>query len=540
MANASIGGRLTNLAGEPLPNATVHLNSRWSAASGRVWRIEGTSDDGSFLFDGLESGRYSLMGECSGYHQQQYGSWLGLWTGIDISVDEGEQEQVRDLAFMMSPTASISGCVTQEDGSPGSEVVVQLLRWTYFQGRRRLSLGGAGSGTGPKGEFRIEKVMPGRYFLSAESHPSNQLDDPDEVLVRTFHPSTLNPSLATPIDVAPGAELHGLDLRIRKARGYRATGRVQPPQRFSMHIANVDPDKASPRLDWTPGFLPDARFEFRGVLPGEYILEAWPGQMTPPNAAPIEMHVGRARITVTDRDVDGLVVNLTPPFEIRGRVTIEGVKPPPLLPEPEPPPKSEHSVITFKPADRPWVMLLKSDGIPVNAPGAESREDGTFVIQHVIPGKFRAVVSGPFPDGTFLKSIYLDDRDVTNSEFDLAAKPHALSVVLSPYAATISGIVRDSKGAPVPGAAISCWNPHQPAHPFELPSTSDQKGAFRIRHLPPGEYRLLAWEHIDDALHVDPRIRAAFEARTSTLNLGENSRESMELQAVPRSLWRGF
>jgi protocatechuate 3,4-dioxygenase beta subunit len=493
-----------------------------------VWRIEGTAADGGFRFDALEPGRYSLMGEGPDYPQQQYGAPAGSWQGIDISVEDGEQ--IRDLEFTMFSPASISGRVTREDGSPAAGIIVELQTWNYARDRRRL-FPVASASAGPDGEFLIEKVRPGRYLLSAEVHPGYHSEEPCEVLFRTFHPSTMDASLATEIEIAPGAELRGFEVRMCIARSYRLRGYAHPPQRCSMHIASIAPDIPIGGHDWSPGFSADGSFEFRGVLPGEYILEAWPGRAIPPNSRPIRFHVGRARATVTDADVDGIVVHLCAPLEIRGRVTIEGVDPPPLLPEPEPPPVQDHSVMVVKPADRPWVMLLKSDGIPANAPGAESREDGTFCIENIIPGRFRAIVSGPFPAGTYLKSIHLGDRDITDTEFELTSDPPPLHVLLSPRAATISGIVRDSNGAPVPGAVITYWNPHRPAPPIQLPPATDQKGAFSIRHLPPGEVRLLG--AASDLVARD--LRPAFENRATTLHLSENSHQTIELQVVPRA-----
>jgi hypothetical protein len=237
-------------------------------------------------------------------------------------------------------------------------------------------------------------------------------------------------------------------------------------------------------------------------------------------------------ITVTDSDLDDLVLHLAPALELRGRVTIEGVEPPELLPEPEPPAPGEHPGVVARAAVRPWVTLQSSDGVLVNSPSAESREDGTFHIKGIIPGKYQANVQGGFPPGAFLKSIHLGDRDVTDTEFELTSNPPDLHVLFSPRAAAISGIVRDSNGKPIPGATVTCWDPHRS-------TTTDQKGAFAMNHFAPGEYRLLAWEPVDDdcaaKIAGDKITRATFESRVIMLGLQENSRENIELQAVPRA-----
>jgi hypothetical protein len=58
-------------------------------------------------------------------------------------------------------------------------------------------------------------------------------------------------------------------------------------------------------------------------------------------------------------------------------------------------------------------------------------------------------------------------------------------------------------------------------------------------HLAPAEYCLLAWEPIDDdcaaKIAGDKITCATFESHVTMLALQENSRESIELQAVPRA-----
>ena len=507
-SSASISGRVVNLGAQPLANTTVHLASRSTAPSERVWRIEGTAADGSFRFDTLEPGRYSLLGECAGYHQQQYGSRPGSWNGIDISVDDGEQ--ISNLVFTMSPPGSIAGRITREDGGPLVGILVHALRPMFAQGHRRLFPWG-GAHTAPDGSYVIQKLPAGGYYLAAE---------------RVF-----DPSQAKLIELEPGAALHGCDLQIRTRPGYRVRGKLVPPQFAMVQLLALDGMEFERRRNGIPPHSPMDSFEFLDVESGRYAVQASPGQRTFKGVT-TQTPAGRLMITVTDSDIDDLVLHLAPALELRGRVTVEGVEPPELLPEPEPPPPSEHPWVVGRMAVRPWITLRSADGVFVNSPSAESREDGTFHIKGIIPGTYRATVTGGFPPGAYLKSIHLGDRDVTDTEFELTSNPPDLHVLLATRAATISGIVRNSNGVPAPGATVTCWEPHRS-------TTTDQKGAFAIHNLAPGVYRLLAWEPIDDdcaaEIAGDKITCATFEARVIMIALQENSRESIELQAVPRA-----
>jgi hypothetical protein len=490
MPSASIGGRVVNLAGQPLANATLHVSS-----SG-AFRTTSSDADGGFLFYELALGRYSMLGECPGYHQQPY--------GIPLSV--ADADHLRDIVFTLIPAASISGKIIQADGSPASGVHVLAQKWISLQGRRRLFPRGLGVSVAD-GSYRIDNLAPGRYYLSAQ-------------------PIT-DPSQTTLIEVAPGADLRGFDLQIRTTPGYRVRGTLVPHEFVMVNLLPLDGVSFErPRRPDSRAFSPTEGFEFHDVPPGRYAIQASPGQRTYKGVT-TQTPAGRLLITVIDSDLDDLVLHLAPALELRGRVTIEGVEPPELLPEPEPPPPGEHPSITFNPAIRPWVTLQSVDGVLVNSPGAESREDGTFHVKGIIPAKYRANVHGVFPPGAYLKSIHLGDRDVTDAEFEIPSNAPLLHVVFSPHAASISGMVRDSTGKPIPGATVSCWDPHRSA-------TTDQKGAFAMNHFAPGEYCLLAWDcSAGDLVACD--LHQAFESRVTTIALQENSRENIELQAVPRA-----
>ena len=178
--SASISGRVVDATGNPLANATLHVSSDG------VFRTTSSDADGSFLFDDLAPGRYSMLGECSGCHQQPY--------GIPLSI--ADAEHLRDIVFTLIPAASISGKITHADGSPASAVHVLAQKWIPFHGRRRLFPCGL-SVSKPDGTYRIDNLPPGRYYLSAQ---------PITDLLQT-----------TVVEVAAGADLRGFDLQILRS-----------------------------------------------------------------------------------------------------------------------------------------------------------------------------------------------------------------------------------------------------------------------------------------------------------------------------------
>jgi hypothetical protein len=64
-------------------------------------------------------------------------------------------------------------------------------------------------------------------------------------------------------------------------------------------------------------------------------------------------------------------------------------------------------------------------------------------------------------------------------------------------------------------------------------ATAGQDGAFQIRGVPPGDYRLFAWQQIDAGAWLDPDFLAPVEARAEKVSFSEGGRETRQLKALP-------
>jgi hypothetical protein len=64
---------------------------------------------------------------------------------------------------------------------------------------------------------------------------------------------------------------------------------------------------------------PDGRFEFPNVAPGDYVIQSYYGR----RSSSIEGEFGAARVTVTDADVQGVVVRTSAGSSIQGRIAFE-------------------------------------------------------------------------------------------------------------------------------------------------------------------------------------------------------------------------
>src|SRR5699024_9264681 len=102
------------------------------------------------------------MGERTGYVRETLSSPGGQTKLIEVVSDK----TTSGIELKLSPQSVIAGHVFDEDGDPVQGVNVEVWRYAYPGGRRRLAQTQNGS-TNDLGEFRIANLSPGRYFISA-------------------------------------------------------------------------------------------------------------------------------------------------------------------------------------------------------------------------------------------------------------------------------------------------------------------------------------------------------------------------------------
>jgi protocatechuate 3,4-dioxygenase beta subunit len=524
---AIIEGRVLNsLTGEPLRKASLTLMRAGMGSVGPAPpenRIEITDPEGKFRFENLQPGRYMLSGEKAGFVRQQYGSRAAqMGPGTALTLTAGQK--LAGLEFKLTPQAVISGKVLDEDGEPLTRVSVQVLRKSSYAGR---SVGMMGASTNDIGEFRLANLGPGTYVIRADYRRMmfagavrSQAADEDGVqdYVPTYYPGTTEADAAVPITVAAGQEVPGVTLRMQKARVYRVRGKVlgvgsDPSSRIQVSLV---PQRRSGVMGMVFGggggaVRPDGTFELASVQPGSYQLTAMRFDTGRPQA------VGRVPVTVTDRNLDGLIIQAGNPLQITGRLTIEGDE---------------------KPALQGSVVLQPAEGMSFGSSPGRIDAGGAFKIENVSRDKYYVSVFG-LAEGLYVKRVNAAGRDVLESGLDLSQSDSAppLEIVLSSKAAAVDGLVLQD-GKPFPGAAVTLLpDPVQPERLrwTQRTATTDQSGRFTLMGISPGEYRLYAWEEYVPIAEMEPEQFKRYESSSVKLKLAEQAREQVELKAVRMS-----
>ena len=507
----SVEGTVVNSAtGEPIKKARVTPRPMGQDAV-----PYGTTTDakGHFLIDEVDAGRYRLSAFRNGYTGPRK-------SDAALTLEKGQK--IKELVLKLAPEGVISGRVVDGDGDPMPYVEVACMSAGYENGRRGLIVHNAAN-TNDLGEFRLPGLTAGKYLLRATFQQQNASGNvqrrpvrttAEETYVTTYYPHAMNPSSATAIEVSPGAQISGINLTGMRAQTLHVKGRVG-----AATVVHAMPIWLSlePRDDLQSG-MPGLSaavdghgdFQVNGVVPGWYVLRA------SCMARDGKVYSGRMPVEVRDSNIEGIELELRPPRKLRGRVIIED--------------KGDLQGASL------YVQIQGKDQSLVMGSGpAQVKEDLTFESNYIGVGPYDFDVHG-YPENFYFKSIRIGDQDVTETGVDFAEDAAGeLTFVLSPNGGVVEGSVQNAKDKAAAGAKITLIPDakHRSSRLRYKTVDADQKGRFVIKGVAPGEYKIYAWEDIEEGAYQDPDFMKAHESEGKTVSIKERGHETVELKAIP-------
>jgi len=532
-----VAGQVVHFAaGTPLRKASVELK-RFITEGGvsdspSVANYSTTSDaQGMFSFEGVEPGVYWLYADRIGYLEQSYGAHEPLLKGTPLRLARGQNRT--DLVIKLTPQSFIYGKVADEDGDIVPDAQVQVYKPTGMPGHKRFSVVGSAISQ-DDGSFVVGNLQAGRYYLSADQPHTVTMGPAEpaaarETFATTFYPNVADPAAASAVDVGAGAEVRGIEIRMRVARAFRIRGKALntvaggPAAQTYLKLTSVNRGYEPGHMDVGALTGSDGTFEFRDVAPGDYfvgigalaftatVTMVESGRPRPEIQTGPPPLIGRATVHVGEQDVDGLVVPLGEGALVTGTIRMAGEDP-------------------GKPS--PWsaLMLQPADGDGDDPVAAQVKPDGTFRIPRLLPSRYSIQVNG-LADGVYVKSVHFEGRSIAGDELDLTSGAGGLlEIELSPNAAAVSGIVRGADGEGAAGATVQvCAGDDTVKY-----VSADENGAYRVSGLPPGEYRILAWEEVEPELSLDASFRAHFDAQAADVKLAERDHPTVEVKMIAR------
>jgi protocatechuate 3,4-dioxygenase beta subunit len=472
-----------------------------------------TATNGTFQFRGVPAGAYAVSADPVGrptHGNSGYGVIRGKGPGkhTTITLRDGE---VFDKADIRLPrTYVISARVVDEDGDPVPDMLVLA---EGFEGARFSR----SRTTDDRGAVRLWGFSPGVYKLCAT--PSLAPDRPDaEGFVRTCYPAAAADAEAQPVTITDADPVE-VEIRMRRSRLFRITGFVvdqngQPAMDASVSLVTVDRNGGSSRTIRHEGGI----FSVHGLAPGEYFIKA--ETQYRPDLKDSARPLGYAAVSVQTADVENLVVALSNPATVRGRLVFEGA----------PAPSLKSLSVQATPGRSSIAMASGRWSQP-----AAVKPDLSFEIEGIV-GPQLLDVRG-VPRDWVVRSVRYGGEERINvpTEFKSHIDPSALEIVLTNRPARLVARVTDEKGQPVEDARVLIF----PADPrqwdgggaasiwrFGVP----REGTYEFNGLRPADYLVVV---IPDGMPFQDRDRRPLEAlskHAERITLLENDVKAVDLE----------
>lgn len=498
----------------PVPKVIVKLTPMFPDGDDDQSASATTDEKGAYEFKSVKPGEYRVSATKTGYLASAFGKKPSTW-GVPLGITEGTT--LSGIDIKMERGGVISGRVLNEDGEPFPNVSISAMRYIRMMGKKRLMRAGHAQ-TDDRGEYRMHDLHPGTYYIQcnpqARYSPNAGVTDPKHGYGPVFYPGAPSTDGATVIKIMSGSE-EVADFSVSPSTAFAVKGTVAGADADASVMLQPSDDPfmfAGPQA-----FVRDGTFEIKGVLPGTYTAVAM-------SSKDGKQKMARQKITVTDGDLSNVSLGLaTGPSDIHGTLQLLGES------------KSDLSGIS---------VTLQA---PVNAPNedtnmftfsgdyAQVEKDGTFTLSPTSSAnRVMPLVYGRHFEGWYVKSVTFGTRDVTDAGF-IPSGGASLQIVMSPHAASLEGQVLDKDGKPFSGAHV--WTVPEESRrgrrDLYQSATSDQRGYFEIRALPPGNYKVIAVEDDEQTPPFDAEFLKAHLSDGSDLKAEEKGKYHLKVNLIP-------
>jgi hypothetical protein len=434
-----------------MPNVDLKLMRKapmtsWSAHTGA---------NGKAQFENLPAGRYYLEWHLEGYIDST--TTVGSRT-VQIH-DGGSSEEV---TIELAPSTGIEGTALDENRQPMEGVIACVSGNRATTGRNgHYRLGNLGAGA-----TQIEFLIP----LEVRKKTLHRDAETGEIWgypAVQFYPGVESRAAATPVQLAAGMDLNGLDVRLRRVHLVSFSGRtVTRPggeALASVHVELMKSERDDPGDETLEARAVDSdgSFRFELIPPGPYLLLVYRGENGTglPYVAPVE--IGKSG--TWDKEI------VVPSFQ------------------------AIHGVVRVK-DDLTWQghlgLAVMTELRGVQFRGLTISESGNFVLEDVPPGEWQIGMSATavrLPDRRKLaitSARFGISNPLTGSVVVMESGNPSLEIELSSDTGRIAGTAKDAHGGTVKVERIGAPRFYA-AFPGAL---LKEDGTFLTDELAPGSY----------------------------------------------------
>jgi hypothetical protein len=500
---------------EPIRKARVTLEP---SAREHEYKLVATSDEaGHFRFVEVKPDTYRLSASKAQFIDGSYGQAKPKDPETLLKV--GADDRLRELTLRMFPAGVIAGRVVDADGEPVSGESVILS--SRHGGKQGFYSHVDDTTTNQNGEYEFRSVLPGRYFVGAGDQQAEagiraiSVDREGNATklcdLWTFYPAALRRENAQPIRVESGQQQTGIDVHLQRGSMLTIKGRIAGgiDPSAKMRVSAYDDTGTSEEVNVAPN--------------GEFTMELPPGThkltLIEQAASGVLRGTGVAEVDVADQDVAGVLIKRFQPAEIQVRAVVEGEEDHPLT----------MGTIQLIP-DEPNGKAGR------NTFGQYERENGSFRVHDVFPGKYRVW----FSDGRnygYLKSLQSSGHVIEGDVVDVADGANLnLVLVYSRKVGSVSGDVEVPERVDASVNVVLLLEDYAEAYGKIRFASADQAHHFSDDRLRPGKYLAFALEENDFELWDNEDFVKQLESEGTAIELHEGEQRSIHLKLIPKDV----
>jgi hypothetical protein len=433
-----------------------------------------SDEAGSFCFNAVEPGQYSVSAKKVGYMETPYQALSPFESGAIVSLRKGEGYPPIDLKLVAQSV--LTGMVRDQEGEPIDQGTVVVTSKVALEGAYR-TVAVRSVPVNDLGEFRVAQLPPGQYYIRYQpttrpSLPRDHGSSPRDVrVVKTFYPGAIDMEQASPVVLQAGETLANIFITAQRHNTYSIRGRLAGlggvAEGGMMNISSTDEEQTS--LMAGGGYLrQDNSFTFDDVSPGGYIVSY------------IDQggNYLQAPVTVRDGDVENLLLRPAPIVQIKGRIDATG---------------SSH----LEPA-LVKVMLKPAENRLVS-PAFAAKISDTGAIrfdQPISSGAYALRINTP--EGFYVKGVRFGSTDVSDGVIKTNESGGDLSIIVSGGTGQLSiHVDRDSSEAVGSVYYVVASSQAQADGQGLYTAVTGDDGSATLKNVVPGRYRVYAFRSVD-------------------------------------------
>ncbi|MGA2137206.1 MAG: carboxypeptidase regulatory-like domain-containing protein [Bryobacteraceae bacterium] len=516
----SIGGVVYDAGtGKPLADVNVFVSQGNVGAH--------TDAQGHYTLRGLNPGRYTVSAFAADGQRHAFKA---------ITVAAGQDIETVD--FHLPGQTEISGKVLDENKEPMSGMAVFLVAREYSLGTLRYVFAGMAA-TDDQGEYRLQRVEPGRAYLVMAGEKRHQLDTISSVpmnpklrkpaLIPTYYPDTPSIEGAQPVVLRAGERREGMDIHMSRGPSYCIDGVLETgggPGALHFFIGARQPTSGASGdggfFTIPPGGItrPDGKIRICDLSPGEYQIMAL---QSPLNQQKPPVSFGTGVAAIADKDAHNVRVQARPLVHLSGEVVWAAT----------PPDKPVESKLSI------WLEPLTRTQWQGETTQTESSIPGDFSLPSLLMDDFMVRLHG-LSGGMYFKDITYAGVSILHEPLRLgsAMGNASLRVVLARDGGFVAVMVRDKDGNPVPDSYVLVMpadsNSEASLGDTLISGQTDQNGTYTSVGLAPGKYYVLA---STVAIDKSPEnISTLWHARSRGTEIGVEPNATVQLTLTPTTL----